>query len=164
MMILCKYLKPAPASLILVLLCFAMSGCGSNTRVPVEGSVTLEGQPVDGGTITFAPEEYIENGTTRTVVTADIKGGKYSLDASHGAEPGKYRVEIYWKKKTGRHVPSEEPPGTKEEVLNYIPRPYNEGSRTVVEIKSGGNKFDYALKSSWRDENRPGSRRNPLKD
>lgn len=155
MFTLSKHLKRASALPVLVVLCFALAGCSSASRAPVEGTVTLDGKPVDGGVIVFAPEEYRGGGVERTVVKADINGGKYSLDAAHGPVVGNYRVEIHWKRKTGRQIPSDEPPGTKEEEMEVIPRVYHEGSRTVVEIKPGENKFDYPLKSKF-DETRPG--------
>jgi hypothetical protein len=152
-----KLLSSAVVAAFLLLLCLALNGCSSARRAAVEGSVSLDGQPVDGGIIVFAPEEYRENGIERAVVKADIKDGKYSLDPAQGPVVGNYRVEIHWKKKTGRLVPSDDPPGTKHEEVEVIPRVYHEGSRTVVEIKPGDNKFDYPLRSKF-DETRPGRR------
>jgi hypothetical protein len=156
-MLLSRYWKWTPAALAL-LGCLAFSGCGSG-GAPVEGTVTLDGRPVDGGTITFAPVEY---GGGQQPVTAEIKGGAFSLNSAHGPPPGTYRVEIYWNKKTGRQIPSNDPPNMKDEELPMIPPQYNKDSRVTEEIKPGGNKFEYKLVSRVNDETRsPDETRRP---
>src|SRR5271156_764634 len=107
-------------------MCVVVSGCGSAHHVPVEGSVSLDGQPVDGGTISFVPEDYKEGGIVKT----EIKGGKYSLDKGHGLIPGKYKVVASLKQKTGKIVPSDEPPGTREEVIERM-KDFNKQNRMV---------------------------------
>jgi hypothetical protein len=150
-MILSRYLKIAPA-LIVGLSCLLLTGCGhSSARAPVEGSVTLDGTPVDGGRITFAPDEYKEGGIERANVTADIKNGKYSVDAANGAVPGKYRVEIVWFQKTGKQIADPDSGQMKDEEKQIIPTAYNSGTQTHVEIQASGNKFDYALSSKAVD-------------
>jgi hypothetical protein len=135
--------------LILLSVCFAAVGCGNGGRAPVEGTVTLDGKNVDGGTIVFAPEDF-RDGTP--IVKAEIKNGKYSLDASNGPVVGKYRVEISWMQKTGRQIPANDNPEIKvDEEVQRIPIPYNSGSKNMVEIKSGGNKFDYTITSTVDD-------------
>jgi hypothetical protein len=163
-MILSRYLKHAPAALILLLVCFALIGCGSGSRAPVEGSVTLDGQPVDGGTIAFVPEDYKEGGVEHSIAKADIKNGKYSLDATNGPIPGKYRVDISWKKKTGKQVPDPDTGKQIDEVTQVIPKSFNQNS-PKVDIKASGNKFDYAIVSNPNEAtggsgNKPGPTRN----
>jgi len=148
-MILSRIRKPALSALFLSVLGLALSGCGAGSGgAPVEGSVTLDGKPVDGGTITFVSE----NPKVHPVL-ADIKGGKYALDAAHGLKPGKYRVEINWKQKTGRQIPSNDPPNTIDEEIVRI-GPDNPGSRQEAEIKESGNKFDYTIVSQVNDNTR----------
>jgi hypothetical protein len=148
-MILSRLLRPAPGALTLVLVCFA-TGCGSN-RAPVAGSVTLDGRPVDGGIITFVPEEFTGADGNRAMVTTEIKNGRYALDSRHGPAPGKYRVDFSWKKKTGRQIPSNDPPATVEEEIQLIPKDYNVPSR-IAEIKPGENKFDFPITSPGKGE------------
>jgi len=62
--------------------------------VPAGGAVTYKSQPVDGATVTFAPED-----TAKGVAAAAITGpdGKFVLkafDPDEGAVPGKYKVSI----------------------------------------------------------------------
>jgi len=137
-----RRLKCAPVPLALLLLCLATSGCGSGSRAPVEGTVSLDGAPVDGGFIIFAPTDYREGQVK--AVTAEIKGGKYSLDAAHGPVPGTYRVQIVWEKKTGQQIKDPDTGGMKDEVKDYIPEEFNSQAKTV-EINPSGNKFDYAI-------------------
>jgi hypothetical protein len=163
--ILSKQLTYAPAVVILALMCFALTGCGSEGRAPVEGTVTLDSQPVDGGAITFVPEEYKEGSIERAQVTADIKDGKYSLNGSHGLLPGKYRVVIHWSKKTGRQVADPDTGTMIDEAKEQIPSIYNANSKTMVEIPSSGNKFDYTLSSKAGDDTtHPGRPRDRARD
>ena len=117
-----------------------LAGCGGPRA---EGTVTLDGQPVEDGTITFFPEA--GQGPN---VPGEIKGGKYTIDSSRSLKPGPYRVEIYWFKKTGKQVPNTNDPGTKiDEAKQVIADEYNRSSKLKVEIKSGSNPLDFALKS-----------------
>ncbi len=147
-MILSSQQRLVSGMVILAVACFMISGCGGGgSRGTVDGSVMQDGQPVDGGTITFVPEEYQDKATgrERSNVVADIKGGKYAVDSSKGPYPGKYRVEINWMKKTGKQVMSSDPPNMMDEVIQMIPRAYNTNTKTHVEIKEGKNTFDYQI-------------------
>jgi hypothetical protein len=135
-----------PLAFALVLL----SGCGYGTsdRVPVTGNVTFDQAPVDGGVIVFLPEGDAAGAGVRPIkVGGDILAGKYTLEAGKGPLPGKYRVEITWNRKTGRRLPSNDPPHTYDETRQVIPANYNTGSTQVVEIKPGVNTFHFDLKS-----------------
>jgi hypothetical protein len=85
------------AAVLLGLLCLAVSGCGPNIShlpktVKAEGTVTLDGQPVPGATLTFIAEQ--GNYHASAVTVAD---GTFKLNAfkeKTGAVPGKYHVEI----------------------------------------------------------------------
>src|SRR3954468_9826812 len=98
--------RAAAAALILSLV--AVTGCSSKTNV--HGKVTLDGEKVDGGGITLRPA-----GEGKTV-NGEIKDGQYSLDSERGLQPGSYKVEISWNKKTGKLLPSNDPPNKLEET------------------------------------------------
>lgn len=72
-----------------------VAGCGATgdglARVPVRGTVTLDGKPIANGSIQFVPE----SAGTATEVGATIKDGGFSIPADNGAVPGKYVVRIY---------------------------------------------------------------------
>jgi len=89
---------------ILLLTCIAgvlsLPGCGSNVPsglgpiLPVEGKVTLDGQPLKGGNVTFHPlEQDTKGGVIMGVIDLE---GNYSVVSygKKGAPAGKYRVTI----------------------------------------------------------------------
>jgi hypothetical protein len=73
-------------------------GCGVK-RVPVSGTVTLDGQPLDGGFLQFTPDTAKGN-TAQIVCISPIKEGRYNLetngvtraDSGSGVPPGWYKV------------------------------------------------------------------------
>src|SRR5262249_4667732 len=137
--------KPHPRHLRsgLLALVFAVTlgtGCGGGIRL--QGEVTLDGSAVDGGSITFFTEAERE----RKNISAEIKDGKSAVDAA-GFPAGAYRVEIYWHKKTGKQVPSNDPPNKIDETIQVIPEKYNVDSKETVEVKSGTNTLNFALKA-----------------
>lgn len=116
-----------------------LPGCG---KPAVSGKVTLDGQPVDGGIISFLSEGPKEQ------ANADIVGGSYQFAAGKGPVSGKHRVEILWNKKTGRKVPVPGDVGTTmEEKLQVIPAKYNTASTLTAEVKGGANTLDFTLTS-----------------
>jgi hypothetical protein len=143
-----RHLKQLATVLMLVVCCAILAGCsGDATRRPVEGTVTLDGVPVDGGVIQFLAQGDDAHGK-RINVHADIKDGKYYLATGAGPNLGIYKVMITWAKKTGRQVEVAGDKGnTVEETVDAIPRKFNALSSEIVEIKSTGNKFDYSIRS-----------------
>ena len=124
--------------LALVLAVVAITGCGQDTdRRAVSGSVALGGQPVDRGSIQFAPM----GDNQASASGAPIIGGKYSIGRDGGLLPGKYLVRIYWPEKNtigqGRGVPVPK---------ERIPAKYNVRSELTVEVRGGeDNTFDFSL-------------------
>jgi hypothetical protein len=128
------------------LICSVAFLVGCSGSPSAEGSVTLDGQPVEDGTITFFPEAGSSHGPN---VPGEIKDGKYAIDSSRNLKPGLYKVEIYWFKKTGKQLPNPNDPGTKiDEAKQLIADEYNRNSKLKVEIKGGGtNTHNFELKS-----------------
>jgi hypothetical protein len=118
-----------------------LAGCGGNV---LEGSVTLDGQPLAEGTISLIPKG---GGAS---FGAEIKNGKYSLTGLQQKKilPGTYRVEINSFKKTGKTIPNKSDAGTSiEETVQLIPTRYNSKSELTTEITSGSNTGNFELKS-----------------
>jgi hypothetical protein len=75
-----------------------VAGCGPK-RLPVSGTVTLDGQPVNGGHLEFNPDAAKGN-TAKVVCISRIKDGRYNLetsgvtraDSGAGVPPGWYKV------------------------------------------------------------------------
>jgi hypothetical protein len=124
--------------------CLAMAGCGGN-RASVGGTVTYDGQPVDGGRIFFIPDGEPPG---RPAVHATIEQGKYYLPAAQGPAFGKHRVEVVWHKKPGgKPLGKPGDPGfTTDDLVQTLPAAYNSKSTLSVEVQAGSNTFDYALK------------------
>ena len=114
------------------------AGCGGASRGAVNGKVTLDGKPVDGGMISFIPETAEQGKPAWT----DIVAGEYSLDVSRGPAVGPNRVEIRWLRKTGRKSPYDP---HLDEMREAVPDRYNSDSELRVEVKSGANQFDFKL-------------------
>ena len=123
-------------------LCFAtfavllISGCGSKPTGPqkytVAGAVTLDGQPVAEGVISFdSPDGKAGSGS--------IKGGFYTAEVPAGMKT----VRINAQKPTGKKGPYGE-----DVTEELIPKQYNAESKEQFEVKtSGDNKKDFALNS-----------------
>ncbi len=136
----------ASSSVLLALAALSLAGCGTSStgRCPVQGAVSYGGEPVDDGGIAFIPEG---GGEMPLRATGEIHDGRYDLDSSRGPYPGKYRVEIYWFKKTGRTLTSPSGKATREETRQAIPPKYNEKTQLEVEIKPGHNTRNFDLPS-----------------
>jgi hypothetical protein len=118
-----------------------IAGCNTGPRCSVDGKVSYAGEAVDQGGIAFVP---VENGGGQSV-TGQIHGGRFTLDSRSGPMPGKYRIEIYWRKRTGNKVPGESA-HPKDEIVWVIPPKYNTESELVREVKAGHNTLDFELK------------------
>lgn len=127
-----------PALAILLVL----TGCAAKpTPVAVAtGEVTIDGEAVDGGIISF-----IDAATDQPAAGAAVAGGRYILYPESQLPPGDYRIEIRWSKSTGEKV--------KEPVYGHspfvfaevIPAKYNSESVLRVELVEGHNEVDFRL-------------------
>jgi hypothetical protein len=140
------YLRVGLAASVLLCAVVLLSGCGSGSP-SAEGTVTLDLQPVDGGTIAFIPMGDAEGEGKRPAAGGEIKEGKYNVDAAHKLKPGKYKVEIRWPKKTTAKKGADPDVTSGADAKEAIPKKYNAESKETVEVKSGSNKFDYTLTS-----------------
>jgi hypothetical protein len=76
-----------------------LAGCGGVRRIPVSGTVTLDGQSLNGGYLEFNPDPAKGN-TARIVCMSPIKDGRYNLetngvtrsDSGAGVPLGWYKV------------------------------------------------------------------------
>lgn len=116
------------------------SGCQNSPYVPVQGRVTLDGEPLPRGVVQFVPVG-TEGPTAAGVIGAD---GSYTLrtDDQLGAVVGRHRVRI-----DARAVPKDE---TDTLPASLIPEIYlsETTSGLEVEVVAGkGNTIDLPLKS-----------------
>ena len=128
---------------IVGLLLVPVAGCGGNTRQAIEGSVTLDGQPLQDGSIQFRPIE----GTEGPTAGAEVLNGQFSIHRDDGPLPGIYRVEITAMGKTQGKLP---PKLARQwgEYTQILPTRYNTESQLRAEVAAGGpNQFEFAVTS-----------------
>jgi len=123
-----------------------LTGCGGSSKSGVSGTVSFDGTPIDSGSILFTPAT--ETGHQERQVSAEIKDGKYTIPLDRAPSAGKYRVQISWKKKTGKQVDAPGDPGNKiDDTREGLPSKFNRDSTLNVEITSGENTHNFDLKS-----------------
>ena len=82
---------------ITLLALIALSGCGDSRRASLSGSATLNGKPVDGGTISFIPGGRVE----RSAIWGDIRNGHYSLAGGSGLTSARIAWRFAGRRKRG---------------------------------------------------------------
>lgn len=133
---------------IAVAVLIGLAGCGQDgpERGAVHGKVTLDGQPVEEGSIAFVP-----SGTNAgPAAGGTISGGEFSISEDAGPILGTNLVQIRWSRKTGKKVPagSPAPAGTMvEEIVEAIPAKYNSQSTLEKQIEAGDNEINFELTS-----------------
>jgi hypothetical protein len=76
------------------------AGCGVK-RLPVSGTVTVDGEPLNGGTLVFTPDTAKGN-TSHVSCTGPVREGHFELrtngitrdDSGSGVPPGWYKVTL----------------------------------------------------------------------
>jgi dipeptidyl aminopeptidase/acylaminoacyl peptidase len=99
-------------------------------RFPVSGTITVEGQPLAGGTIVFHPTD--PQGRRATGVIRDGRYAMTTLNPDDGALPGDYKVSI-------------ESPG--DDAVVKVPAPYTKPEATPLRcrISASRNTVDFQL-------------------
>jgi hypothetical protein len=137
----------------------AVCGCSRSDpnapkTVPGGGTVTLNGQPVEGASVTFSPA-----GAGRVAYGKTDAQGQFKLSTTNtipGAVPGAYQVGIAKTRTEGGMTPEESQayyektgqpppaPTTVEELPEKYKTPASSGLKATVEA-SGKNEFPFAL-------------------
>ncbi len=141
-------------SLVLMTL-IVVSGCGRDARlpnlVPVEGRVTLDGQPLANATITFIPSG---NTVGRGAGAMTDDSGTYRLkeqDGSQGTAVGSYRVVISkLVNSDGSDFVGDRLGPMDTNARELLPARYSDFGRTesTAEVVDGGGTIDLKLSSS----------------
>jgi len=123
------------------------AGCGgSGGRVGVAGNVTLDGKPIEDGSIVF--ESADRSGPS---AGGKIQQGTYSFAGDAGVMPGKKTVRIFGLRKTGKQVAggvASDMSQMVDEIEQYVPAIYNEQSTLTCEVVAGyDNRHDFQLES-----------------
>ncbi len=128
-----------PFQIFLFLLGLSIPGC-SDGKSSVTGSVTMDGQPVASGSVTF-----IKQGAELAREGAIIQGGSFRTSLP----PGTYKLELNGQKVVGKRK-QKAFDGSDEEVdltEEAFPPRYNTKSELIQEIKPGANAIKLDLKS-----------------
>lgn len=153
-----------------LLCCFGVlvlcAGCGGSGTAQVTGKVTLDGSPLEGATVAFAPVGEGQAASGKTDAS-----GTYNLTTfvnNDGALPGSYKVtiskvedaaggagsgsedDIYAAmEKSGKNVMAEGSDRSEEVVKELVPAKYTvaETSGLTAEVTSDQRTFDFALES-----------------
>jgi hypothetical protein len=129
------------------------SGAGDNKpREAVSGAVTLDGQALASGTITFNPTGAARDAEGMGGGGVTISNGRFSLGRDVGLLPGSYNVAIYASDKPADRTKPAQVGNLKSAELakELIPAKYNSKSELKADIKKGGGndalKFDLQSK------------------
>ena len=131
------------SALFVAVVSVGVTGCGGDTPPigAVSGTITLNGQPLEGATVEFAPAK----GRGSIGVTDDK--GTYVLKYTNtvdGALVGEHTVRITTGAPRSASNEGGDSPGGKPE---RIPPAYNSQSEVKAEVKAGSNTFDYDIDS-----------------
>ena len=135
----------AVSRLAITLCCLSMTaGCNSGTqRQSIEGSVTLDGEPLKSGNIKFQPE----GDTHGPNAGATIEAGKFHIDSTRGTFAGKFRVEITASRLTSRMITDRDGKQVPDQE-QYLSKKYNAESILHADVRPDvANKFTFDLSS-----------------
>jgi hypothetical protein len=134
-------------ALLLLVGLLGITGCG-NGLAKVNGTVSLDGKPIQGGPQTHATVNFVrDNGRGNSSVGTIDESGHYSLrkGSQEGIEPGSYLVSIAVQKVT----PPATPEGMPQATL-VSPAKFADITKSGLreDVKPGANTFDFALSSA----------------
>jgi hypothetical protein len=120
-----------------------------DNRQPVEGAVTIDGQPLPKALISFSPI----NGTKGPSSSGVVVDGRYRIEAESGPCPGEYQVKIETitpeiEAMAARDMEALRRNAGKKPPAMVAPE-FNVNTKLQASVREGmPNRFDYAVKSS----------------
>ncbi|BBO31236.1 hypothetical protein [Lacipirellula parvula] len=132
----------------LVIALVVAAGCGPKTdRLPISGTVTLDGAPLDSGSIRFnsRPGEKLQS------AGAMIHDGAYEIPAEQGLLPGIYIVEMSSPDTKAPPIMVGGDDGSPKFPVapDRIPPEFNSGGGKTIELSRDGDaKFNFEVTSS----------------
>jgi hypothetical protein len=127
----------------LILLAMLAMGCSDAPKLhPVQGTVTLDDEPVDGAGVVFNPAD---DKTGLLAAGKTDAQGKYVLRTmeNQGAQAGKYKVTVLLTKVVGKEAPE----GFEDNrtMIYLVPKKYSDSQTSGLEAEVPG-KGAYDLK------------------
>jgi len=123
-----------------------LCGCGADDRrASIYGTITVDGEPLQTGTIGFIP-----SGENKGPASgASIVAGSYKIPKEKGPFLGTNLVMITSYKSSGRMVPTIEDRGGPPiaEIAQFIPERYNDASELERNVVPGKNEFNFELET-----------------
>ena len=120
-----------------------LAGCGSNAESTVYGTVTLDGEPLDHGSVTFVPNTNEGRAASGSIDT----GGNYKVQAGQtgGLPAGEYVVKVS-SREPAKPNPQGGPP-TPGKLLT--PKRYFNSNRSGLnfQVEAGSNEINLELTS-----------------
>ena len=123
-----------------------LAGCGQSNplgRLALSGTVQLQGQPLDQGSIEFSPLE----GSPKVTSGGPIQEGRFEIVARQGLPPGTYRVRIFSADPSAAGAEPEFPGEHTEVRRDRIPPEWNANSdKQITVTEDGPNEFEFDVK------------------
>lgn len=115
----------------------SLTGCGGSNRLPVAGTVMLDGKPLNGVNLVFSPDTTKGN-NAQISCTSLVTEGRYDLktsgitrsDSGPGAPPGWYKVTVTLSTQGTRNRP---------QAKVEIPDKYLSVEKTTLEVEVKNN-------------------------
>lgn len=115
----------------------------SNGRQAASGQVTIDGQPIEKGSIMFLP---LDGKSIKT--GGPIVNGRFDISAETGPVAGKHRVLVFWEKDTGKTYVDRDSGDVYPVRKEGLPQIYHsENSPLQVEFSPNVKSYDFQLKS-----------------
>ena len=131
---------PILTTLLLAISLTTIPGCKDNSRIPVEGTVSINDSPLEDGYLRI----YSNHGPS---AGSQIKDGKFQISSEKGVLPGEFRVEITAIRATGRKVRDVGSAKMVDELLQYLPPRYNSDTELKMTVtEEGPNTSSFDLK------------------
>ncbi len=128
---------------LIVIACLAISiaGCDSKgDKFEIQGRVTFQGEPITEGKLLFLPVDQ-----SRPQAVATISDGEYVTAEPGGVSVGRYKVQVFGYRKTGKVQDLGGLLGEQEEQEQYIPVEFNRETKLTVEISSEEREYHFDL-------------------
>jgi hypothetical protein len=146
-----RYAMMASRRFWVALLLLGLLGCsGKSSRVPVAGTVTLDGKPLADASVSFHPRDQTPGlgGQGRTGTD-----GKYAITpARHadGLDPGDYTVVISRPLRRDGSPPPPNVPPIESDARETLPPIYSSRSDSTLKatVSPDTNSYDFALQSA----------------
>jgi hypothetical protein len=110
----------------------ALVGCGGPPVATVTGLVAVDGTPLKMGFISLEPAQ-----GAVPPVSAVIAGGRFSIGATHGMQPGEYLVRI-----DAPDLERCDPADPAKPFIPLLAAPWNNASALTFTVQQGANRLD----------------------